>query len=263
VPEPVRRLPDRVAIITGAASGIGKATAKLFAGEGAKVVLADRNSEYGAAVAQEIVAAGQTAIFLETDVRVSESVERMVDKTVDAFGHIDILFNNAGVDLRAGLIHEMTEEVWDEIVEINLKGAFLCSRFCIPHMIRSGGGAIVHDASLMSSLALPGAAAYCASKAGLVGLTKAMALDLAPYGIRVNAVRPGSIDTPLMWSGVEQDEYAEVRRIAEEAQPIGRLGQPEDVAKAVLFLVSDAALFITGAELVVDGGLGSRIATVQ
>lgn len=257
------KLFDRVAIVTGAASGIGNATAKLFAEEGAKVVLADRNRIDGNAAAREIISTGQKALFVETDVSISKSVECLVTKTIDTFGRIDILFNNAGIDVRAGLIHEITEETWDEIIGVNLKGAFLCSKFCVPHMIRSGGGVIVHNSSLMSNLVLPNAAAYCASKAGLVGLTKAMALDLATYGIRVNVVRPGSIDTPLMWAGVNSDEIVTVRRLAKEAEPIGRLGQPEEVAKAVLFLVSDEASFITGAELVVDGGLGARIATVQ
>lgn len=258
-----KRLLGRVAIVTGAASGIGKETARLFAEEGAKVVLADRNRLGGDAVAREIISADLEALFVETDVSMSRSVEHLVSMTIGRFDRVDILFNNAGVDVRAGLIHEMTEEDWDRIIGVNLKGAFLCSRFCVPYMIRSGGGAIVHNSSLMSNLALPNAAAYCASKAGLVGLTKAMSLDLAPYGIRVNVVRPGSVDTPLMWSGLKPDEVPSVRRLAEEAIPAGRLGQAEEVAKAVLFLVSDAASFITGAELVVDGGLGARIATVQ
>lgn len=259
----MRKLAGRVAIITGAASGIGRATAELFAEEGAKVVLADLNEASGRVVADEIIFNGSDALFVKTDVRISGDVRQLVAETIAIFGRIDILFNNAGVDVRAGPVQEIDEQVWDDVIRTNLTGSFLCSKYSVPHMISAGGGSIIHNSSLMSDLAFPGSAVYCSSKAGLLGLTKAMAIDLAPYGIRVNVVRPGSVDTPLMWTDVKADDMAEVRRLAQSAQPIGRIGQPREIAEAVLFLASDAASFITGAELVVDGGLGARIATVQ
>lgn len=257
------KLTGKTAIITGAASGIGKATARLLSTEGANIALIDRNADKGQKVKNEIRANGGKAVFLETDISISSSVRNMVNEVEKTYGRIDILFNNAGIDPRAGLIHEIEESVWDEVIGINLRGAFLCTKFCVPLMIRSGGGSIVNNSSLLSGLVLPGAAAYCTTKAGLIGLTRASAIDLVKYNIRVNAIRPGSIDTPLMWSGVEDKDLDTIRKLAEEAEPIGRLGLPEEVAMAVLFLVSDQSSFITGADLAVDGGLGARIATVQ
>lgn len=255
-------LSDKTAIVTGGASGIGLATAQLLAAHGAKVVIADKNRDAGVAAANEIVSSGYECLFVETDVRVSQQVKHLIDKTAQSFNSIDILFNNAGVEIHAA-IHEMSEEDWNNVIDTNLKGAYLCSKYAVPHMIRKGGGVIINNSSLMARLALPGTSAYCASKAGLVGLTKAMALDLALYGIRVNVILPGSIDTPLMWLGVEADELDAIKKASAETQPIGRYGQPEEVAKVVLFLALDDASFITGSEIPIDGGLGAKIATFR
>ncbi len=257
------KLKGKVAIITGASSGIGKATAKLFSEEGASVVLADLNVKDGVAAAEEIRANNPNALFVPTDVSNSESVQNLIQQAISTFGSIHILFNNAGIDPRAGRIDEIDEPVWDNVINTNLKGTYLCIKYSVPHMIKSGGGAIVNNSSLLSNLVLPGAAAYCTSKAGIVGITKAAALDLVKFNIRVNVIRPGSVDTPLMWSGVDPRELENVRKLAAEAEPIGRLGDPDEIAKSVLFLASDDSSFITGAELMIDGGLGSRIATVQ
>lgn len=258
-----KSLEGKVAIVTGASSGIGKSTAMLLSREGAKVVLADVNTSEGKITLDEIRADGGKALFIATDVSNSENVQNLIRQTIKTFGRIHILFNNAGIDPRAGRIDEIDESTWDNVININLKSAFLCIKYCVPHMIQGGGGAIVNNSSLLSSLVLPGAAAYCTSKAGLIGLTKSAALDLVKFNIRVNAICPGSIDTPLMWSGVSDSNLSMVRKLAEDAEPIGRLGRPDEVAKTVLFLVTENSSFITGAEITVDGGLGSRIATVQ
>lgn len=256
------KLESKVAVVTGAASGVGKATLELFASEGGNVVGVDVNVPAGEAVVAEVARTGAKAKFIAADVSSSEHVRDMVSKAVAAFDRIDILFNNAGIEIVVP-IHEMSEEDWDAVLNTNLKGAFLCSKYVVPHMIRNGGGVIINNSSLMAGLALPGASAYCASKAGLLGLTKAMALDLGRYNIRVNAIRPGSVDTPLMWAGVQPADLKEVRRICNEAQPIGRVGRPEEIARAVLFLASEDASFITGADFVIDGGLGTKLATLR
>jgi len=253
-------LNNKTAIVTGGASGIGLATARLLASHGANVVIADMNRSAGITETNAISSLGHKCIFVETDVRIPQQVKCLVDRTVESFNSADILFNNAGVEIHA-TIHEMSEEDWNAVIDTNLKGAFLCSKYTIPHMVRRGNGVIINNSSLMAHLTLPGYGAYSASKAGLIGLTKAMALDLATYGIRVNIISPGSIDTPHMWIGVETSELNAIKVACAETQPFGRIGKSDEIAKVVLFLASEDASYITGSEISVDGGLGARIAT--
>ncbi|TAL47941.1 SDR family oxidoreductase [archaeon] len=239
------RLQDKVAIITGAASGIGRASALLFAKEGAKVVVADVN-EKGREVVQQIVSNGGEAIFVKTDVSRGHDVKRMIDKTVEAFGKIDILFNNAGI-FEGGSVDQTTEENWDMIISINLKSVYICSKFAMPHLLKSNG-AIVNTASVYGLEGGPGAAAYCASKSGVVGLTRAMAVDCAPK-VRVNCICPGPIDTPML-----RTLSAEDIKSMESQIPLKRIGKPEEVANVALFLASDEASYVTGAAYTVDAG---------
>lgn len=255
------KLKNKVALITGGGSGIGRATATLFAQEGANVVIADKNPIAGQAVVEEL-RLQQSCLFIETDVRFGNQVKKLIETTIREFGQIDVLFNNAGVEIRA-LLQDTTEEDWDKVLDTNIKGSFLCSKFTIPYMVEAGGGVIIFNSSLMANLALPGATAYCASKAALVGLTKSLALELATYQVRVNVILPGSIDTPHMWIGIKPDKLDEIKKESNASVPWGRIGYAEEVAKAVLYLSSDDASYITGAELRIDGGLGAKIATIQ
>ena len=248
------RFRDRVALITGGTSGIGRATAVMFAQEGARVVVSGRNEERGRAVVAEIEAAGGTAIFVPCDVRIAEECRRAVDETLRAFGRLDVLFNNAGLFF-PNTILECTEEEWDLTVDISLKGTYLMSRYALPHMIAQGSGAIVNNASGWGLVGGGEAVAYCAAKGGVVVMTKAMAVDHSRQGIRVNCVCPGDTETPMLVDDAQRRGMTWEAYVADATdRPLGRLGQPEEVARAVLFLASDEASFITGVALPVDGG---------
>jgi len=248
------RLAGKVSLITGGTSGMGRATAVLFAQEGARVAITGRNEARGREVVAEIEQAGGTAIFFRSDVRFAEDCRRAVEETLQAFGHLDILFNNAGV-LYANTVLDCTEEEWDLTLDTNLKGTYLMSKFALPAMIAQGSGVIINNASGWGLVGGDAAAAYCASKGGVVLLTKAMAIDHARQGIRVNCICPGDVDTPMLPEdaqrrGLKWEEY-----LASAAnRPMGRIGKPEEIAKAVLFLASDDSSFVTGAVLAVDGG---------
>jgi NAD(P)-dependent dehydrogenase (short-subunit alcohol dehydrogenase family) len=248
-------LADKVALITGGTSGIGRATAILFAQEGAKVAITGRDHARGEEVVGAIRAAGGEAIFVAADVRIAPDCERSVAETVAAFGGLDILFNNAGVYV-ANDVLGCSEEEWDVQVDTSLKGAFLMSKFALPHMIAAGGGSIVNCSSGWGLVGGARGAAYCAAKGGMVLMTKAMAIDHGPQGVRVNAVCPGDTETPMEHEdarnqGMTWDEYV---ANATEGRPMARMGRPEEIARAVLFLASDDSSFVTGAALPVDGG---------
>jgi NAD(P)-dependent dehydrogenase (short-subunit alcohol dehydrogenase family) len=250
----MKRLAGRLAIVTGAAAGIGKATARLFAEEGATVVALDRDGDGTRAVVAEIVRRGGTAIGRQTDVSIAAEAEAAVALAVDTFGRIDVLVNNAGIEFKRP-VEETTEEEWDRVLAVNLKSAFLMSKCVIPHMKAQRRGAIVNNSSVGSFIAAPNSSAYGASKAGMMALTRGMALELAPFNVRVNAVCPGVIDTPMnernLMRAADPDA---MRRSWFEVTPLGRLGRPEDVAYAVLFLACDESDFITGTPLIIDGG---------
>jgi NAD(P)-dependent dehydrogenase (short-subunit alcohol dehydrogenase family) len=248
------RLQGKTALITGGTSGMGRATAVLFAREGAAVTVTGRDEERGRAVTAEIERDGGRARFVRSDVRLAEDCRRAVEETVRAFGRLDILFNNAGV-FHPRTVPDCPEEEWDETIDVNLKGTFLMSKYALPHMIRQGGGVIVNNSSGWGIVGGDAAASYCASKGGVVLLTKAMAIDHGPQGIRVNCICPGDVDTPML------PDDARKRGLSWEAylktatqRPLGRIGTPDEIARAVLFLASDDASFMTGASLVVDGG---------
>lgn len=248
------RFTDRVALITGGTSGIGRATALAFAGEGAAVALTGRDTERGADVLRDIQSAGGRGLFVAADVRSAEDCRRTVDATLTAFGRIDILFNNAGTYLANDVV-ACTEEEWDEQIDTSLKGSFLMSKYSLPSMIERGSGSIVNNSSGWGLVGGDRGAAYCAAKGGLVVLTKAMAIDHGPQGIRVNAVCPGDTMTPMERNDAERrgwswEHYLEVAA----DRPLNRMGEPEEVASVVLFLASDEASFITGTAIPVDGG---------
>lgn len=254
------RLDGQVAIITGGGTGIGAATAKMFSRQGAKVVVANRRASTGQLVVQEIEAEGRQALFVSTDVSDSAQVQALINKTIEAYGRIDILFNNAGMGA-AGPFWEMSEAEWDLLIGVDVTGHFLCAKYAVPHMLEQGGGNIVNMSSVLAYATFPYQTAYTTCKAAIIGMTKAMALDLARKNIRVNCIVPGSIDTPMMWESYSPEELPKVQREAAEAIPMGRVAPPEEIASAVLFLVSPAASLISGATLIADGGLLCRIAT--
>jgi NAD(P)-dependent dehydrogenase (short-subunit alcohol dehydrogenase family) len=249
------RLEKRAALITGGTSGIGEATALLFADEGARVAVVGRSIERGEAIADRIRTNGGDAIFVQTDVRKADDCRNAVDLTVGAFGRLDVLFNNAGTYVANDTVG-CSEEEWDDQVDTSLKGTFLMSKFALPHMIEAGVGSIINCSSGWGLVGGAKAVAYCAAKGGMVVMTKAMAVDHGPQGIRVNAVCPGDTDTPMEHEdareqGMTWDEYV---RNAVGGRPIARMASPEEIARAVLFLASDESSFITGAALPVDGG---------
>ena len=249
------RLKGKVAIITGGGSGIGRATAELFAREGANVVVADYKTATGQEAVQAIKDEGGEALFVEVDVSDSAQVQDMVRTTLDAYGGIDILFNNAGV-LLFGTVVDTDEEAWNRLMSINLTGAYLCSKAVIPHMIARGGGSIINTSSSTGAHDVnANIAAYVTSKGGVTLLTKAMAVDHAKDNMRVNAIAPGPTDTPMLRDNLSQDELEAFAATFH----MGRLGRPDELANAVLFLASDEASFITGAVLAVDGGQTAQV----
>jgi NAD(P)-dependent dehydrogenase (short-subunit alcohol dehydrogenase family) len=250
----MKRLADKVALITGGASGIGKATALLFAEEGAAVVLADINSTGGSQAAGQIQEAGGRAIFVPCDVTQADDCHRAVQATLDAFGALDILFNNAGVIRRADVVGT-SEADWDLVLDVNLKSIFLMSKYAVPVMARAGGGAIINTSSGWGLRGGAKAVSYCAAKGAVVNMTRAMAIDHGPQNIRVNCICPGDTDTPMLRDEARQLGQAESGFMAEAAQrPLGRYAQPEEIARAVLYLASEAASYVTGSALVIDGG---------
>jgi len=247
-------LAGKRAIVTGAASGIGRATALLFAHEGAAVSVVDLHAEGGQAVVATIVARGGKALFVRCDVTRSADCLRAVEHTVDTWGGLDILFNNAGIIQRSTVL-DTTEEQWDRVMAVNVKAIFLLSKYAIPHMERAGGGAIINTASGWGLVGGRRAVSYCASKGAVVNMTRAMALDHGEQNIRVNCICPGDTDTPMLRSEAQQLALSDEAFLADAAdRPLKRIGKPEDIAQAALYLASDASSFVTGTALVVDGG---------
>lgn len=247
-------LVGKVVMITGAASGIGSAAAKLLAEAGAVVALLDTDDAKGQEVFDEIIGKSGSACFIHCDVRSSQQCQKAVEDTVGKFGRIDILLNNAGIIIRKDTTG-LTEDEWDAVLDVSLKGSFLLSQKVIPHMIKGGGGSIINMGSGWSLRGGPQAVSYCAAKGGILNLTRAMAIDHGRHNIRVNCICPGDIDTPLLKSeavqlGIDIDSF--LKEAAD--RPLQRIGQPEDVAKAVLFFASDLSSWVTGTHLVVDGG---------
>ena len=246
------RVEGKVALVTGGASGIGRATALTFAREGARLVIADMNEEGGQQTAHMITEKGGEAIFVQVDVSQATAVEAMISKTVETYGRLDCAHNNAGIAGGARtLTADYPEERWHQVIAVNLTGVWLCMKYEIPQMLSQGSGAIVNTASAAGLVSGRGISAYVASKHGVVGLTKTAALEYAQQGIRVNCVCPGYIQTPMTARGLSDPEQ-KAQIIARE--PIGRVGTPEEVAEAVVWLCSDAASFVTGHTMMVDGG---------
>jgi meso-butanediol dehydrogenase / (S,S)-butanediol dehydrogenase / diacetyl reductase len=255
------RLDGKVAVITGAAGGQGQAAARLFAEEGARLVVTDIDGEGAEKTAEEIGDAGGEAISLRTDVSREKDVAEMIRAAVDEFGTLDILFNNAGVGYSAAdrltmaSVVDTPEEDWDAILAINLKGAAMGCKHAIPVMVENESGAIVNNASINALVALSGADAYTAAKGGIVALTRVLAVDWGPSGIRVNCICPGGVDTPMIAPVIEDEQILDFMR---ESTPLGRLAHPEETARVALFLASDEASYMNGAIVPVDGGWTAR-----
>jgi len=245
---------DKVAVITGASSGIGLATAQLLAEMGVSVALLDVNEKQGKIEAENIVQKGGKAVFHYCDVTSAKDCESIAQKVFEAFGQINILFNNAGVIKRKSVL-ELEEKDWDMVIDVSMKGAYLLSKYIIPFMIQSGGGSIINTGSGWGLKGGDNAVAYCAAKGGVVNMTRGMAIDHGKAGIRVNSVSPGDIDTPLLRDEAAQLGADETEFMKDAAnRPLNRVGEPMDIAKAVLFLASDLSGWITGISLLVDGG---------
>ncbi|WP_153465500.1 SDR family oxidoreductase [Sediminibacillus terrae] len=251
------KLNDKVAVITGGATGIGEATAKVFANEGATVVIADIKQEELEGTAKEIRDNGGTVKTYRVDVSKEEEVEGFADQVKEEFGRIDALFNNAGTDQEGGKVHEYQVELFDEIQQTDLRGTFLMSRYFIPLMLDKGG-AIVNNASMSGSFADLDRSGYNAAKGAIINFTKSIAIDYGRQGIRANSVSPGTIETPLIDKLAGTKEEKSGRQFRESNKwlaPLGRLGDPEEIATAVLFLVSDDSSYMTGQDMIVDGGI--------
>jgi NAD(P)-dependent dehydrogenase (short-subunit alcohol dehydrogenase family) len=249
-----RSLDGKAAIVTGAGSGIGRAIVTLFAEEGARVAVVDVSESDGKETVELLRKRGGDAIFIQGDISNSAIVKRIVETTVKKYERVDILCNNAGVE-SMGSILEITEENWDKVMSINLKGVFLCSKHSVPKMIEKGGGVIINIASVLGLIGSKDEAAYCASKGGIISLTRAMALDFAPHNIRVNCICPGSVLTPTfkrVMTSLGDYETAFQRNL--DKIPLKRIAEPAEIAYAALYLASEKASYITGSVLVIDGG---------
>ena len=252
------RLKDKVCIITGGGSGIGRASALLFAREGARLAVADKRLQAAEAVASECTGEGAQALPVEVDVARAADVQRMVAATVAAFGRLDVLVNNAGYGI-AGSVVETDEQAWDDLMAVNVRGVFLCCKYAIPAMKANGGGVIVNTASVVAAVGIRDRAAYCASKGAVAALTRAVAIDHVGDGIRCNAVAPGTVDTPYFDRILKTSaDPAAVRKKLEARQLLGRLGTPEEIAAAILFLAGDESRFATGTILTIDGGMSAQ-----
>ena len=251
------RLANKVAIITGSASGMGQAAAELFANEGASVVVTDVAADAGEETAKRIRQAGGKAIFVKANVAREDEVKHMVDAAIDIFGHVDVLYNNAGImPDDDGSVTDISEATWDRVMDVNLKSAFLCSKYTIPHMVKRGQGSIINVASFVAFMGCTVPQdAYTASKGGMLALTKSFAVQYGPHGIRCNAICPGPIETPLLrnlWTS-EEARNLRLNRI-----PLGRFGESKDIIYMALYLASDESSWTTGAWLIVDGGISSN-----
>ena len=255
----MKRLEGKIAIVTGAGQGIGEASAKRLAAEGATVIVAELNPETGQAVAESIRNSGASAAFIETDVSVEESVKTMVDKTVADIGQPDIIVNNAGIAVFGDPL-DISNDDWRRCFSVDLDGVWFGCRHVLPHMLEKGSGAIVNIASVHSFQIIPHTFPYPVAKHGVLGLTRALALEYADRGIRVNSISPGYIFTPINeWYFNTKPDPAAAKRETEDMHPVKRLGKPEEIAAAVAFMASDEATFMIGANLVIDGGMTTRI----
>ncbi|SDX15595.1 SDR family NAD(P)-dependent oxidoreductase [Paenibacillus sp. CF384] len=250
------RLHNKVILITGSGSGIGKSTALLFAREGAKLVINDLNEQNGTDTVKEIQEAGGEAIFIRADVTNPAEVSAMVDQIIAHYGFIDVLFNNAGIS-GVGLLHEIEPDAWDRVINVNIRGVFLPSKYVIPHMMERRAGSIINMSSCIAEIGLARRASYAATKGAVLALTKSMQVDYAPYNIRVNALLPGTIMTPFVENYLKTSYADPEQAIAglKKRQLSEELGLPEDVAKAALFLASDESSFVMGSPFYVDGGV--------
>ncbi len=252
------RLRDKVTLITGAGSGMGRLAALTFAREGARVVAADISPQAGAETAAQITRDGGQALFVEADVSKADQVETLVRRGVERFGRLDVLYNNAGIfPERDGSVVELDEAVWDLVMAVNLKGIYLCCKYAIPELLKAGGGSVINVASFV---ALVGCTvpqdAYTASKGGVIALTKSLAVQFGPRQIRTNAIAPGPIETPLLMSWLLNNPEAKKRRL--DRIPAGRFGRPEDIVNMALYLASDESTWVNGSVMVVDGGITSN-----
>lgn len=251
------RLENKVAAITGSGSGIGRASAILFAKEGAKVVVADINDAGGEETVKNIQSTGGEALFIHTDVTRASDVENMIKTTLEKFGKIDILFNNAGTPQKTMPFETLEESLWDHLFETNVKSIYLTVKNAIPVMKKAGGGVIINLASMAGLRPRPGSAAYASTKAAVLHITKALAIELAPHNIRVNGINPAAVDTPMLpkfkEDGQELDAFY---KGAKASMPLGRIATPEDIANAALYLASDESSIVTGIGINVDGGRG-------
>ncbi|MGE5702632.1 MAG: SDR family NAD(P)-dependent oxidoreductase [Clostridia bacterium] len=254
------RLQDKVTIVTGASQGIGACIVQKLGAHGSKIVIADVNQEEGEKVLAQLREAGTDAIFVLTDVKDETSVISMIETTVQTFGGIDALVNNAAVSMRKSILDTSLEE-WQNVMGVNLQGTFLCSKYAVPHIAKRGGGSIVNMASWHAYRTITRLAAYAASKGGITALTRQMALDFGPMNIRVNAVCPGTIDTPMLYRTFSTlPDPEEAFRQTLDYQPLGRIGTAEDVANACLFLISDESTYISGDSLMLDGASFVKLA---
>jgi NAD(P)-dependent dehydrogenase (short-subunit alcohol dehydrogenase family) len=250
------RLEGKIALITGSGSGIGKSTAIRFAQEGATVIVNDMDAEKGKTSVDEIASFGGNAVFIQADVTNPDSVKAMVDKIIDQFDRIDVLFNNAGIS-GVGRLHEVEPEAWDKVIAVNIRGVFLTSKYVLPHMMERKNGSIINMSSCIAEMGLANRASYSTTKGAVLSLTKSMQVDYAPYNIRVNALLPGTIMTPFVENYLRNsydDPEAAIAQI-KTRQLSGELGRPEDVANAALFLASDESKFMMGSPLYIDGGV--------